>query len=236
MDRPSQKSESAQRSGTVQSVERALILLELLGRKPKAIASRICRCVRAIAVDRAQGAHDPREAAFRPVRWLGSTFSQQRNFVAPSLPFLRRLRDQMRETANLGVTIDGRVVVAPHSTDTLVFRFGAIVTITIVSRLSAPGFSIEVMTLAAPLARATRLPPCCRPILTFCCTRSQSDGAAAPAASLSRSGQTVAPDADGANPCQRGNHRSRLRRGGGPPHALGQSPGPRCGPGELPLQ
>lgn len=42
---------------------------------------------------------------------VGSTFVRQHNFVAPALPFLRRLRDLTRETANLGVVDDGEVVV-----------------------------------------------------------------------------------------------------------------------------
>lgn len=42
---------------------------------------------------------------------IGSAFVRHRNFVAPALPYLRRLRDQTRETANLGVIDDGEVVV-----------------------------------------------------------------------------------------------------------------------------
>jgi IclR family transcriptional regulator, acetate operon repressor len=41
---------------------------------------------------------------------VGSAFSRERNFVAPAVPFLRRLRDQTRETANLGVVEAGEVV------------------------------------------------------------------------------------------------------------------------------
>ena len=41
---------------------------------------------------------------------VGSAFSRERNFVAPALPFLRRLRDQTRETANLGVVEGGEIV------------------------------------------------------------------------------------------------------------------------------
>tara|TARA_R110002124_G_scaffold144122_15_gene309078 strand:- start:28246 stop:28986 length:741 start_codon:yes stop_codon:yes gene_type:complete len=42
---------------------------------------------------------------------VGSTFIQHRNFVAAALPFLRRLRDQTRETANLGIIHNGEMVV-----------------------------------------------------------------------------------------------------------------------------
>lgn len=41
---------------------------------------------------------------------VGSAFSRERNFVAPAVPFLRRLRDQTHETANLGVVEGGEVV------------------------------------------------------------------------------------------------------------------------------
>src|ERR1700692_4568880 len=36
---------------------------------------------------------------------------RRRNFVAPALPFLRRLRDLTHETANLGIVEEGEVVV-----------------------------------------------------------------------------------------------------------------------------
>jgi IclR family acetate operon transcriptional repressor len=42
---------------------------------------------------------------------IGSAFVRRRNFVAPALPFLRRLRDLTHETANLGVIDDGEVIV-----------------------------------------------------------------------------------------------------------------------------
>jgi len=42
---------------------------------------------------------------------VGAVFVRRRNFVAPALPFLRRLRDLTRETANMGVADDGEVVV-----------------------------------------------------------------------------------------------------------------------------
>ncbi|HEY4198964.1 MAG TPA: IclR family transcriptional regulator [Devosiaceae bacterium] len=42
---------------------------------------------------------------------VGSAFARRRNFVAPALPYLRRLRDVTRETANLGIVDDGGMVV-----------------------------------------------------------------------------------------------------------------------------
>jgi|TARA_A100001391_G_scaffold205447_1_gene206347 IclR family acetate operon transcriptional repressor len=41
---------------------------------------------------------------------VGSTFVRERNFVTAAMPYLRQLRDTSRETANLGVIVDGEVV------------------------------------------------------------------------------------------------------------------------------
>lgn len=41
---------------------------------------------------------------------VGSAYTKQRSFTAPALPFLKRLRDATRETANLGVIEDGEVI------------------------------------------------------------------------------------------------------------------------------
>jgi IclR family acetate operon transcriptional repressor len=42
---------------------------------------------------------------------VGSTFVRRRNFVTEALPYLRKLRDQTRETANLAVVDDGAMIV-----------------------------------------------------------------------------------------------------------------------------
>lgn len=124
MSKTSEKSEAAQRSGSVQSVDRALLLLELLaedadgyrltdlatrsGLSPSTVHRLLTTLEKRqfVEFDQSDGLWHVGRKAFQ----VGSTFSQQRNFVAPSLPFLRRLRDQTRETANLGVAIDGRMV------------------------------------------------------------------------------------------------------------------------------
>lgn len=118
------KSAAVQRSGTVQSVERALLLLELLGEDAEGyrltdLAARaglspstVHRLLTTlekrqfVQFDQSDGLWHVGRTAFQ----VGATFAQQRNFVAPSLPFLRRLRDQTRETANLGVAVDGRMI------------------------------------------------------------------------------------------------------------------------------
>ncbi len=42
---------------------------------------------------------------------VGSTFARRRNFLTHAMPYLRRLRDQTRETANLAVVDDGSIIV-----------------------------------------------------------------------------------------------------------------------------
>jgi IclR family acetate operon transcriptional repressor len=113
------------RSGNVQSVERALSLLEVLGEDEEGFRltdlaartglspSTVHRLLTTLE-QRRFVQFDPSESLWhvgRQAFTVGSAFVRQRNFVAPALPFLRRLRDQTRETANLGVIDDGQVVV-----------------------------------------------------------------------------------------------------------------------------
>jgi IclR family transcriptional regulator, acetate operon repressor len=42
---------------------------------------------------------------------VGSTFTRRRNFAAQALPYLRKLRDQTRETANLAIVDDESIIV-----------------------------------------------------------------------------------------------------------------------------
>src|SRR3979490_2420903 len=42
---------------------------------------------------------------------VGSTFLRRRNFLTQALPYLRKLRDQTRETANLAVVDNGEMIV-----------------------------------------------------------------------------------------------------------------------------
>jgi IclR family acetate operon transcriptional repressor len=42
---------------------------------------------------------------------VGATFARRRNFAAQSMPYLRKLRDQTRETANLAVVDDESIIV-----------------------------------------------------------------------------------------------------------------------------
>ena len=79
---------------------------------------------RSVTHHRPSAAHNARAAPLRPVLASGQRLAhraaglrsrlvlhaRERNFVAPALPFLRRLRDQTRETANLGVVESGEIV------------------------------------------------------------------------------------------------------------------------------
>lgn len=114
-----------QRSGSIQSVERAMALLEVLGEDeegyrltdlatrtglPPSTVHRMLTTLekrRFVQFDQSDGMWHVGRAVFT----IGSAFVRQRNFVAPALPYLRRLRDLTRETANLGVVDDGEVVV-----------------------------------------------------------------------------------------------------------------------------
>lgn len=111
--------------GRVQSVDRALMLLEALGeheegyrltdlaRSTGLSPSTVHRLLttleqrRFVQFDPSDNLWHVGRQAFR----IGSTFLRERNFAAPALPFLRRLRDTTRETANLGIVDDGDIVV-----------------------------------------------------------------------------------------------------------------------------
>jgi len=101
----------------VQSVVRALSLLKILARSDDGMrVSDIAREV-GLAVSTAHRLLTTLEmqgfAQFeadtslwfvgREAFSVGSAFGRRRSFVAPALPFLRRLRDATRETANLGI-------------------------------------------------------------------------------------------------------------------------------------
>jgi IclR family transcriptional regulator, acetate operon repressor len=109
----------------VQSVDRAMAILEALGEDEEGYRLRdlairtglspstLHRLLttlerrRFVEFDQTDGAWHVGRQSFS----IGSAFVRRRNFVAPALPFLRRLRDLTHETANLGVADDGEVVV-----------------------------------------------------------------------------------------------------------------------------
>jgi IclR family transcriptional regulator, acetate operon repressor len=113
------------RAGAVQSVDRALSLLEALGEDEEgyrltdlairtglspSTAHRLLTTLekrRFVEFDQSDAMWHVGRQSFA----IGAAFVRRRNFVAPALPFLRRLRDLTHETANLGVVDDGEVVV-----------------------------------------------------------------------------------------------------------------------------
>lgn len=114
----------SQRSGDVQSVSRALDLLTRLGASDE--GQRLSDLARAanLAVSTAHRLLTTMQQAgfvhFDAVRseWhvgreafaVGAAYVQRRDFVAPAMAYLRRLRDESRETANLGILEDGQLV------------------------------------------------------------------------------------------------------------------------------
>jgi IclR family acetate operon transcriptional repressor len=122
--KPVEEDESA-RSGAVQSVDRAMLLLEALGEDEEgyrltdlairtglspSTAHRLLTTLekrRFVAFDQSDNMWHIGRQSFA----IGSAFIRRRNFVAPALPFLRRLRDLTHETANLGIVDDGEVIV-----------------------------------------------------------------------------------------------------------------------------
>lgn len=112
------------RNGGVQSVDRALRIMEVLGEDEEGYrltdlaartglsTSTVHRLLSALQVrrfvqfDQSDGMWHVGRGAFA----IGSAFVRRRNFVGPALPILRRLRDQTRETANLGVADEGEIV------------------------------------------------------------------------------------------------------------------------------
>lgn len=110
--------------GRVQAVDRALILLEALAQDDRGLRltelskrtglslTTVHRLLTTLE-QRRFVQFSPADSAWHvglQAFAVGSAFSRERNFVAPAMPFLRRLRDQTRETANLGVVEDGEIV------------------------------------------------------------------------------------------------------------------------------
>jgi IclR family transcriptional regulator, acetate operon repressor len=113
------------RDGGVQSVDRALLIIETLaeddegyrltdlavrtGLSPSTVHRLLATLEkrRFVQFDRGESMWHIGAQSFA----VGSTFVRRRNFVTQALPYLRRLRDQTRETANLAVVDDGAMVV-----------------------------------------------------------------------------------------------------------------------------
>ena len=113
------------KDGGVQSVDRALLIIETLaeddegyrltdlavrtGLSPSTVHRLLATLEkrRFVQFDRSESTWHIGAQSFA----IGSTFVRRRNFVTQALPYLRKLRDQTRETANLAVVDDGAMVV-----------------------------------------------------------------------------------------------------------------------------
>jgi IclR family acetate operon transcriptional repressor len=113
------------KDGSVQSVDRALLIIETLaeddegyrltdlavrtGLSPSTVHRLLTTLEkrRFVQFDRGESTWHIGVQSFA----VGSTFVRRRNFVTQALPYLRKLRDQTRETANLAVVDDGAMVV-----------------------------------------------------------------------------------------------------------------------------
>ena len=113
------------RDGGVQSVDRALVIIETLaeddeGYRLSDLAVRTGLSTSTVhrllaTLEKRRFVHFDRHES----KWhvgaqsfaVGATFARRRNFVAQAMPYLRKLRDQTRETANLAVVDDGAIIV-----------------------------------------------------------------------------------------------------------------------------
>src|SRR5712672_2588176 len=113
------------KDGGVQSVDRALLIIETLAEDDEGYrlsylsvrtglsTSTVHRLLttlekrRFVQFDRDESMWHIGAQSFA----IGSTFLRRRNFLTQALPYLRKLRDQTRETANLAVVDDGEMIV-----------------------------------------------------------------------------------------------------------------------------
>lgn len=113
-----------EKAGTVQSLERALSLLELLAANPE--GSRLTALARQAELApstahrllttlerRGFAQFDAPSSHWfigRKAFVVGIAFTRWQSLIAAAMPFLRRLRDLTRETANLGILEEGEVI------------------------------------------------------------------------------------------------------------------------------
>jgi IclR family acetate operon transcriptional repressor len=123
--RPATDTDSDVKDGGVQSVDRALLLIETLaeddegyrltdlairtGLSPSTIHRLLTTLEkrRFVQFDREEATWHVGAQSFA----VGATFARRRNFVTQAMPFLRKLRDETRETANLAAVAEGAMVI-----------------------------------------------------------------------------------------------------------------------------
>ena len=113
------------RDGGVQSVDRALSIIETLAEDDEGYRLSDLAIRTGLSTSTAHRLlttlEKRRFVQFDPtcLKWhvgaqsfaVGATFTRRRNFVAQAMPYLRKLRDQTRETANLAVVDDESIIV-----------------------------------------------------------------------------------------------------------------------------
>jgi len=122
---PKSDHDAEPRDGGVQSVDRALQIIETLAEDDEgyrlsdlavrtglstSTAHRLLTTLekrRFVQFDRSESKWHVGAQSFA----VGATFTRRRNFVAQAVPYLRKLRDQTRETANLAVVDDEAIIV-----------------------------------------------------------------------------------------------------------------------------
>lgn len=186
-------------NGRVQSVDRALVLLEELARDDRGrrltelsrqtglsltTVHRLLTTLEQRRFVQFSAADSAWRIGLRAFA-VGSSFARERNFVAPALPFLRRLRDQTRETANLGVVEDGEVVVVNQVPSREIMR--AISAVGGRSPMTASGMGkvflasytredVNAVVLRRGMPRATRTTLTCRDALETQLIEARRDG------------------------------------------------------------
>jgi IclR family acetate operon transcriptional repressor len=123
--RSAAEAEPDPRDGGVQSVDRALSIIETLAEDDEGYrlsdlavrtglsTSTVHRLLatlekrRFVQFDRDESKWHVGAQSFS----VGATFARRRNFTAQAMPYLRKLRDQTRETANLAVVDDESIIV-----------------------------------------------------------------------------------------------------------------------------
>src|SRR4249920_564419 len=124
------------RDGGVQSVDRALSIIETLAEDDEgyrlsdlavrtglstSTAHRLLATLekrRFVQFDRTESKWHIGARSFS----VGATFARRRNFAAQAMPYLRKLRDQTRETANLAVVDDESIIVLTRAESREIMR------------------------------------------------------------------------------------------------------------------
>src|SRR4051794_32589872 len=128
--------DSEPRDGGVQSVDRALAIIETLAEDDEGYrlsdlairtglsTSTVHRLLatlekrRFVQFDRSESKWHIGAQSFS----VGATFARRRNFTAQAMPYLRKLRDQTRETANLAVVDDESIIVLTRAESREIMR------------------------------------------------------------------------------------------------------------------